>query len=331
MRQPQVAPLVAVAIGLIFFVPVAQSARTMVVAALFLAEFLSDGRIAPLTALTASPRREMLGPDVDQYVSATLRPRRPLVLVHGFTPAGRDDPRLQAAAMLLARAGFDVAVPTIPGLTRGRLRPEDAEPVATTIMTVSETSTNLVTVLGVSVGAGPALLAAADPRVRDRVAVVVTLGGYASAHELLRYFLTGEYAFGSARGRVVHDPEIVRSFIAVNDDVLDEPARRRLAARDPTLPAALLANPPPRLRTMLAALSPERVVDDVRARLVVIHGRADPAIPYTESLRLAAARPRRTTLTLLGSIGHVEGVSASDVVDLVTLWARLYDLLVVRN
>ena len=29
----------------------------------------------------------------------------------------------------VARAGFDVVVPTIPGLTRGRLRPDDVAPV----------------------------------------------------------------------------------------------------------------------------------------------------------------------------------------------------------
>src|SRR5207247_930503 len=79
-------------------------------------------------------------------------------------------------------------------------------------------------VLGVSVGAGPALLAAADPRVRERVRAVVSLGGYASAREVLRFWLTGAYEYGGVRGRVVHDPELVRSFVAAHADRL-EPAR----------------------------------------------------------------------------------------------------------
>ncbi|MFQ5946271.1 MAG: hypothetical protein ACE5NC_08485, partial [Anaerolineae bacterium] len=49
----------------------------------------------------------------------------PLVLVHGLTPYGKDDPELRRAARLLARAGFAVAVPTLPELTRLRLRPGD--------------------------------------------------------------------------------------------------------------------------------------------------------------------------------------------------------------
>ena len=55
------------------------------------------------------------------------------MLVHGYSPEGKDDPRVRQAAALLARAGFDVAVPTIPGLTRGRLRPDDVEPVVATL------------------------------------------------------------------------------------------------------------------------------------------------------------------------------------------------------
>src|SRR5262249_13591419 len=37
-----------------------------------------------------------------------------------------------------------------------------------------------------------------------------------------------------------------------------------------------------------------------------VHGYADEAVPYTESLRLAAARPARTDVILLHAVGHVE-------------------------
>src|SRR2546430_6232807 len=46
---------------------------------------------------------------------------------------GKDDPRVREAAALLARSGFDVAVPAIPGLTRGRLRSDDVAPVVATL------------------------------------------------------------------------------------------------------------------------------------------------------------------------------------------------------
>jgi pimeloyl-ACP methyl ester carboxylesterase len=184
--------------------------------------------------------------------------------------------------------------------------------------------------VAISVGAGPGLLAAADPRVRDHIGVALTLGGYASAAELLRFFLTGDYAWGDARGHVDHDPQTVAMFIRANADLVDEPTQQALARRDPGRIAALLAVPPPGLRAVLDALSPERVAADIRAPLVLVHGRGDQAVPYTESLRLAAARPTRTRVVLVGVMDHVEGparVRVGHVRDLLALWLVVYRLL----
>jgi DMSO/TMAO reductase YedYZ molybdopterin-dependent catalytic subunit len=60
------------------------------------------------------------------------------------------------------------------------------------------------------------------------------------------------------------------------------------------------------VRALLERLSPERVAPDVRARLVLVHGLDDRAVPYTESLRLAAARPARTRVVLVRVLDHVE-------------------------
>jgi pimeloyl-ACP methyl ester carboxylesterase len=304
VRQPEVGRLLALVVAAIVAVPVTRVARDLVLAVAFLVEFLSAGQLRPLTALTSAPRREPLpvaGVTVDRWVGIGTMP---LVLVHGYAPAGKDEPRVRAAAALLARAGFDVAVPTIPGLTRGRLRPDDVAPVVATLAAHDAPTV----VVAVSVGAGPALLAAADPAVRDRVRVVLSLGGYASAAELLRFFLTGEYGWGDIRGRVVHPPEVVRAFVEANADLLETSARDALA--DPARAAAVLAAPPPAVADLLARLSPERVAREIRARLVLVHGVDDPAVPYTESLRLAAARPERTRVVLVHLVGHVEGTRA---------------------
>jgi pimeloyl-ACP methyl ester carboxylesterase len=301
VRQPEVARLLVLATAALVVVPVARAAVDLLVAAAFLVEFLSGAQYRPLSALTGAPRREPLavaGAAVDRWAG---RGGRPLVLVHGYAPAGKDEPRVQQAAALLARAGFDVAVPTIPGLTSGRLRPEDTRPVVATLAARAGPTA----LVAVSVGAGPALLAAADPAVRDRVRVVLSLGGYASAPALLRFFLTGEYAFEGVRGRVVHDPAVVRGFVEANADLLDTSAQSALA--DPARAATVLASPPPPLADLLARLSPEHVVGEVRARLVLVHGVDDRAVPYTESLRLAAARPAGTRVILVHLVEHVEG------------------------
>ena len=300
VRQPEVARLLALLVAVLAAAPVVQAALTLGLAAAFVIEFVSGGARRPLSALTETPRVEPLpvaGAAVDRW---TAGGGVPLVLVHGYAPGGKDDPRVRDAAALLARAGFDVAVPTIPGLTRGRLRPDDVRPVVATLAARAQPTV----VVTVSVGAGPALLAAADPGVRDRVRVVLSLGGYASAAELLRFFLTGEYAWDGIRGRVVHDPAVVRAFVEANADLLDRPARETLA--DPARAAAALASPPPPVADLLDRLSPERAATAIRARLILVHGVDDPTVPYTESLRLAAARPAHTRVVLVHLLAHVE-------------------------
>jgi pimeloyl-ACP methyl ester carboxylesterase len=325
VRQPEVGRLLALVVAALLAVPVARVARDLVLAIAFLVEFLSAGQLRPLTALTGAPRRESLpvaGVAADRWVGIGTVP---LVLVHGYAPAGKDEPRVRAAAALLARAGFDVAVPTIPGLTRGRLRSDDVAPVVAALAARTEPTV----VLGVSVGAGPALLAAADPRVRDRVRVVVSLGGYASAREVLRFWLTGVYEYGDVKGRVAHDPELVRAFVGANADLLEPASRPALMAADPERAARFLAALPPELERYLETLSPLRVAHNISAHLVLIHGRGDHAVPYTESLRLHAARRVHTTLVLVGVVEHVESRRAAGRQaprDFLALWRVMYAL-----
>ena len=299
---------------------------------------------------------------LDLYRPLSLRFPPGLVLVHGLAAQGKDDPRLGQAARLLARAGFRVAVPTIPGLTRLRLRPEDAEPVVAAIQTLAnENPSRKVSVLGVSVGAGPAFLAAADPRVADRVTVVLSLGGYASTIELLRYFLTGAYAYGAISGRVAPQPEAARLFLRANLDLLKNIEDRRmldawLSGADPKPPArlstegesvmslvenrdpgqldALVRALPTGLQQLLVRLSPEDVVTRITARLLLVHGRRDPAVPFTESQRLAdAARGKAgTRVVLVGVVAHVEpgdrGPAQGETLhELWQLWSLMLDFL----
>jgi pimeloyl-ACP methyl ester carboxylesterase len=300
VRQPEIVRLLALVVAVVLAAPVVLAARDLVVAVAFVVEFVSAGQLCPLSALTHTPRLEPLavpGVAADRW---RVGGGSNLVLVHGYAPPGKDEPRVRQAAALLARLGYDVAVPTIPGLTRGRLRPDDVAPVVATLAA----RPGPTAVVAVSIGAGPALLAAADPVVRDRTRVVLSLGGYASAPELLRFFLTGEYAWDGVRGRITHEPAIVRAFVEANADLLDTSAAAALA--DPARATALLAAPPAPVADLLARMSPERVARDIRARLLLVHGVDDRAVPYTESLRLAAARPENTRVVLVHVLEHVQ-------------------------
>ena len=325
MRQPQVAArLLTLAVALVVVAPVVFGGRALVLSAAFLVEFLSDGGVPALTAITPPPVASALGAATDRYRPRGLASGAPLVLVHGLAPEGKDDPRLRRAAELLARVGFDVTVPTIPGLTRGRLRPDDARPVIAALAARREPSR----LVSVSVGAAPAFLAAADPHVAGRVQLLLALGPHASALELIRFHLTGEYGWGAVRGRAVRQPEVTRALIEANAELADPTLRAALATGDTARAEAALAALPAATRSLMAQLSPEQMAAAIRAPIVLVHGRADPAVPYSESLRLAAARPSHTRVVLVGAIGHVEGASAGPGggADLLRLLGVVYEL-----
>jgi pimeloyl-ACP methyl ester carboxylesterase len=157
---------------------------------------------------------------------------------------------------------------------------------------------------------------------------VLALGGYASAVELLRYTLTGAYAFAEHSGRAALHEEAIAQFARANTEVVDGTGRRLVDNRDPVAFDGLVDALPRPTRELLDALSPGRVLGGLHAPLFLVHGRQDPAVPFTESLRLraaalAAGRPVRAAI--VGAVGHVEaGSHAGGLADLVRLWATLY-------
>jgi fermentation-respiration switch protein FrsA (DUF1100 family) len=250
-----------------------------------------------------------------------------------------------------------VAVPELPALRAQRLRPDDALIVRDTLVRLAAhpaVRRGPVAVIAVSVGLGPVALALDDPALAEPVGVVLALGGYAEARELIRYFTTGAYVFGETGGRAVVDPTLAWTFLARNLDLVRDardraavmeafqgrppgsdagPAARAVLAllqnREPARVDALLDALPLETRELLEALSPARHLPRARARLLLVHGKDDPAIPYTESMRLAAAAPDRSRLVLVQLIGHVEGQAPTlhRLADLMRLWSVCYELL----
>jgi fermentation-respiration switch protein FrsA (DUF1100 family) len=307
------------------------------VATAFLVEFLSERRLRPLSRMSEAPARLALlapsdGAAVDLHVVPGL-PRPPgLVLVHGLTAAGKDDSRLRDGARLLARAGWAVAVPTVPGLTGMRLRPDDARPVEVAAVGLARAGYRPVALLGVSVGAGPAVgaavsLAEAAGSAPVPLSAVLLLGGYGSSRELLRFTLTGAYRLGATGGRRPIHEDAVEVFARANAELLDEAGAALAANRDPSRIDALLDALAPSTQQLLDALSPETYVGRLRAPLFLVHGRHDPVVPFTESLRLQrAARSAglAARLALVGAVDHVERGRPGALGEAWRLWATLY-------
>ncbi|WP_022728523.1 alpha/beta hydrolase [Fodinicurvata sediminis] len=302
--------------------------------------------------------------EVDVYTRTDGQERANLLLVPGVTPQGRNDPRLVEFAELLAQAQFRVIVPELTNLRELKVSAEDADALGALLEHLSgsaETETRPLGLVAISYAAGPALIAASQAAPQDRPDFMLAIGGYYDTENVVRYFTTG--AFRRPDNQDWQEgqphPKARWMFLQANaerlDNTDDASTLRRLAATklsdpsasisalrsrlgpegravlallendDPDEVTAHIASLPEELRRELAALNlAGRFLDALDFPILLLHGRDDPVIPYSESLRLAEALPDgRAEVTLTEGLMHVE-MSDSRISD----GLRLYDLTV---
>lgn len=262
----------------------------------------------------------------DRYQPADRAPRATLVLLHGLTPAGRREPRLVQFAATMARAGFNVVVPDLPGMRSLAVGTEDVRDITDTLRWVLDPAADrgcgTVGLMGFSFAVGPALIAALAPEVRERVAFVVAVGGYYDLADAIAYSTTGhdptsglgtqppapEGKWWLLQGESQRLPRVedralldelaqrrLRDPAAAVDDLLaqlspDGRAVYALAANsDPERVRELIRQLPAAIRDQLRALDlAQQNLEALHAHLLLIHGIDDNVIPVGHSRRLLA-------------------------------------------
>ena len=261
-------------------------------------------------------------------------PSGALLLVHGLSPAGRRQPDLVRLARALATEGQLVLVPEFAGLTAFRLSGREVDDVRSALFHLRGLSPERTGVAGFSFGAGPALLAAAtSPGLR----LVGAFGGYADLRNVITFVTTGIHHHEGQRHAMRQEEynrwkllTLLLAFVEAEPErgLLQIIADRKLAnpaedtgtvearlgqegrtvfklvtnRREEAIPR-LLGDLPPRVSHALDSLSPLAVMPRLAGRLLIAHGAGDESIPFTESLRLAAAG--RTSAVILGTFHHV--------------------------
>ena len=105
-----------------------------------------------------------------------------------------------------------------------------------------------------------------------------------------------------------------------------------LINQDPERVPALMASLPQRIVENMRGLDLKpRDLTDLEVPLLLIHGRDDPIIPFSESSALAAALPEgQADLYLVDNLAHVE-LGPAGLGDALTLWRAAYRLLTERD
>lgn len=295
--------------------------------------------------------------------------RSGLVLVPRLTPHGKDDSHIVAAAGLLAAHGFTVLVPDLRGIRRLRIQPRHARDVADTARHLaSRMGARKVGVLAVSYAVGPAVLAALEPGARAKIGYVAGIGGYFDLRSVITFFTTGRYRLDATSPWQRLEPNRIGRWIFARGNasaglaLRDQALLARIAERrveNPAAPVAdlvkslgdegrrvlaLLVNlDPARVPALIAALPKvqRQALDDlslsarnlrpISAHLLLLHGKGDAIIPWTESRKLATALPSgKVTLYLPGNLDHVE-IGPGSAGDMLDLWRAVRDLLAMRD
>jgi pimeloyl-ACP methyl ester carboxylesterase len=186
-----------------------------------------------------------------------------------------------------------------------------------------------VSLLGISYGGSFALVAATDPRLEGRLAQVAVFGAYWDLVGVIQAVTTGVSVVGDRQipwdghptARQILEEEAValapegsrpglRAALEgqVDPGSLEPPARalyELLTNRDPARTGELALRLAPGARELLTGFSPASVAGRIRAPVIAMHARGDPAVPFAESLRLARGLPQARVVRV-GSFRHVD-------------------------
>jgi pimeloyl-ACP methyl ester carboxylesterase len=318
-------------------------------AALVLSDLAAGAGASRLKATTPPPAVSLVHyrHDDRRYAADLYRPGETalarLILVHGFTPLGKDDPRLRAAAETFARVRFAVLAPAIEPLRAMRVDETVADDLAAAMDHARRRGGRPVGVMAFSYAVGPAMIAAARLPPKRQPDFIVAVGGYYDIVDAIRYATTGYFRrLDGKRGYHAPDPTARWWFLGGYLDRLADPRERKalervieikkrtpaadvsalvtelgregralydlMANRDPARVAALIAALPHTFRRTIAALDLARAnLGGLRAETILVHGLDDDIIPPAQSRALARALPPgRTHLFLVRGLRHVE-------------------------
>lgn len=283
----------------------------------------------------------------DLYLPGEGSAQAGIVLVPGAVREGKDNERLVAFATTLARARFAVLTPELSGYRELKMRPAHVRELADAVHYLADRNDlplgGRVGLGAFSYAVGPTVLAALEEDTRSQVRFILGVGGYYDLRRAIGFFTTGYFeedgrprhlepnpygklVFARSVTDYLHDPADRTIIDAMVNAKLADPAAdisalarqlgpegrsvyRLMTNADPQANASLLQALPPGARGTIDALTlADKDLTRLEAHLILVHGRNDPLIPFTETLALARAvsSSQSDVLIIHRILGHVD-------------------------
>lgn len=352
MRRLVLLMLVAVLLAATVWPP----GRAMASTLLLMPELFPNAPARPLDWLTPAPTRTTIQiHDGNRTAIATLYdPGTPglhgaAIIFLGVSPAGLDDPRVVRLGEGFARIGIVTLIPQSQDLIHSKVDPGEVGELIAAFEYLSKRSDvdpGRIGIGGFCIGAGLSLVAAEDPRISERVALVNSFTGYDDLSSYAVSILTHTIQPYPPRPGVQRLPwKPAPNAVAVLDEHLisldPNPAERKalraaaldpkaprpdetrlspigrqiwtlLTTRDPATAERLLAELPPTDEALLRQLSPSSHLADLHAKVFVMHDHDDSTVPYVQSrLLVAHLRPGQGEYDEFRFFQHVTPGTAS--------------------
>ena len=336
-RRVAVGVLVALMVAAAIIAVLPQG-RTAIKTALFIPQTLPTIPVKPQEWFTRDPGvAEVEFPNgdgfgvADLYMPAGDGIHGAVLLFLGVNPAGRDDPRVVNLAAGLAQSGVIVMIPWSDNMTDKNVSPTEIDALTRAyeyMISLDRVDPDRSGMGGFCVGASFATVAAQDARIREQVKFVNFFGGYYDASDLAASVVSKSRFYGDAVESWTPDKlsvEVVAAhlidglsrederahleseFIAKDTrvDVSDMSADAQLVHRllsgvSYHEAQRLISELPASMRSKLDAISPATRIEDLKARVLIMHDKADSLVPSEESRRLADALSER------GDVYHTE-------------------------
>jgi len=318
---------------------------------LFLEDLAAGHEKSRLKRRAPAPKQISIGYEIkgNQYQADLYIPQESplasIVLIPGVAEQGKDDSRLVAFSITLARSRFMVLVPDIANLRELKIRAEDSQTIIDAFMyLISRPELPAQGQAGIgafSYGVGPAVLAALDHKISRKIDFLLSVGGYYDIEKVITFFTTGyfkndkgwQYLKPNEYGKWVFVlSNIERLSNQTDKKIFNEIAQRKMdnpnasiedLTNNLTVEAnsilALLKNQNRNETTNLIASIPNAIRADLNTlnlsnknlsqlntKLILLHGIHDNIIPYTESISLARAVAKgQSELFIIDGLAHV--------------------------
>jgi len=250
------------------------------------------------------------------HPSSAKRVRSNMLIIHGATEFGKDDPRLVRICELFARLGFKLYVPNVRELIEWNMGSSGVDDIVYIYQRFLQPEEKLSRgMLSYSTGCLALFAAASREEISSDVDYLVSFGGYYDAKNMLLFMTTEFYNDAGIWKECPYEKEVDTIFLKKNIDliegeeekeivlmIIDEGPKKelieRLSDKNKVL-VELLYNDDrnrffqlydkidPSVKKLFQQSSPGHYLDKVKADCLIAHSMPDFVIPHTESRLLA--------------------------------------------